>query len=197
MKSFKVDNFLEKDLVDQLKKYVNNKGFKEEGFQKAMSRYTIYQYDLEHFTENIENKINNIIKSIGDNQEYKIGGVEIVKYQIKDDLVPSLTEHVDPGIWWDLLVSLPLDCTIDWPIVVEDIELDCKEGDAAFIYSNKEKHYRPKYPSSNKEDYFMIMFCWVISKEKHKLIPKNTKAQVRNIGSKATLDIVMTPKEMV
>lgn len=195
MKSFKVNDLLSKDLIMNIKNFIYEKGFEENSFQESMSRYTMHMQKLGDFNTELTRIINKAMKDNGESQQYEIGGIEIAKYQKSKGKTPNLVEHLDPGVWWDFVADILIDSTIDWPIVIEGKSFTCKPGDSVFIYSTKEKHYRPKYPSDSENDFYLVLFCWMISKEKYEKMPKNVTSRIRNDnrGYGPTLEIQLLP----
>lgn len=181
MKSFKVENFFDSDFLEKVKKFVEEKSklFNDETYHGELARYDI-QVSLEDLNDEVTEKINKVMREKNILEEYRVASTEIVRYQIKDKTTPNLIRHKDKGMPWPFGVDIQIESTVDWPLVVEDVEIKFKDGDAVFLYGSDEEHWRNEYPSKSENDFCTIIFCWMIQKKYYDLMPKNMKTLLRD-----------------
>jgi len=97
----------------------------------------------------------------------------LVKYQIKDECIPHLWEHVDQN-GSHLSVNMTIGKSTDWKLIVERKTFELQENSAVIFLGQQHDHARPAYPSKNPEDYVIQLFLeyatpdhWIIQEKKH------------------------------
>lgn len=96
---------------------------------------------------------------IGD-QSLDVVYCQIVKYQIKDGVVPKLTKHKD-NLYCTYIMDLVVDASMNWPLEVENMSFDGIQNSAVFLHGGTDLHGRPAYPSSSEEDYVTNLFVHI------------------------------------
>lgn len=91
------------------------------------------------------------------NKHLDILYTQCVKYQIKDGVAPALVAHTD-NLFCTHTMNLIIDTTIDWPLIVQDVEFPSKPNSAVFLKGDTESHWRPEYPSKDEDDYLIAVF---------------------------------------
>lgn len=122
---------------------------------KYASSYGRY-WNLIEFPKDIEDLLVSTAKSEF-NKDLDILYTQCVKYQIKDSVAPALVEHTD-NLFCTHTMNLIIDSTIDWPLIVQNVEFPSKPNSAVFLKGDTESHWRPEYPSKNEDDYLIAVF---------------------------------------
>ena len=91
------------------------------------------------------------------NKDLDILYTQCVKYQIKDGVAPALVAHKD-NLFCTHTMNLIIDTTIDWPLIVQDVEFPSMPNSAVFLKGDTESHWRPEYPSKDENDYLIAEF---------------------------------------
>lgn len=109
-------------------------------------------------------------KEIGDDS-LEIFYTQIVKYQIKDGIVPELIKHKDSkmesgilGSAGEWVMDIVIDGTINWPLIIEDSVLDNFPNSVIFIKGQDDFHERPRFNSENDSDYITLLFVHLANK---------------------------------
>ena len=109
-------------------------------------------------------------KEIGDDS-LEIFYTHIVKYQIKDGIVPELIKHKDSrmergvlGSAGEWVMDIVIDGTINWPLIIEDSVLDNLPNSVIFIKGQDDFHERPRFNSESDSDYITLLFVHLANK---------------------------------
>jgi len=89
---------------------------------------------------------------------------QIVKYQIKDGIVPELKRHIDKAVG-ELVMDIVVDATVDWPLVIEGESFSNTVNSVTFICGEEEPHWRNDFPSDSQEDYVLLLFVHMANKD--------------------------------
>lgn len=181
MLSFQVEKMFDDKTFDLLKNFILSETSDSESmkYQRQLGRY----YKMLVFPNDLKEMIVSKTKQYAKNKDLDVGLFHVVKYQIKDGIVPSLEEHTDNNIG-NCVVSIVIEKTIDWPLIVEGKEMVCSENSAVFIMGEQDKHSRASYPSQSKNDFLLLLFLHMdpknsqlmkTSKAIHSLDEKNAK----------------------
>lgn len=162
MKSIYRTNFFDDETFNKIKESVLHKINDDTGLRygKDCTR----NYRITFFSNEIQDiLLSNAKQAIGDDS-IEIIYNQIVKYQIKDGIVPKLREHKDAAVG-EWVMDIVLDATIDWPIVIENESFSNIPNSVTFIRGEEESHWRPDFPSENEEDYVLLLFVHLADKD--------------------------------
>ncbi len=154
----RVSNFLEKDIFLKLKQYVESES---NALSKSEYRIKNGRYDKPiFFEENLSYEIEKALtKELKSN--YKVIFSQLIKYQIVDNVIPSLKIKKDK-LPCDKTISLVISKNINgWALCVDHYIYDDEENSAIIFNSRTNYRHRPKYPSDNPEDYLLILLIHV------------------------------------
>jgi hypothetical protein len=97
---------------------------------------------------------------------------QIVKYQIKDGIVPELIRHKDGkskdgilGSAGEWVMDIVVDGTINWPLIIENNVLDNFPNCVMFVKGEEDVHERPVFNSTNDLDYIILLFVHLANKD--------------------------------
>lgn len=188
MLSFQIEKMFDDKTFDLLKNFILSETSDSESmkYQTQLGRY----YKMLVLPNDLKEMVVSKAKEYTKSKALDVGLFHVVKYQIKDGIVPSLEEHTDNNIG-NCVVSIVIEKTIDWPLIVEGKEMVCSENSAVFIMGEQDKHSRDKYPSQNQDDFLLLLFLHMdpedsqlmkTSKAIHSLDEKNTKLLLNSIN---------------
>lgn len=132
----------------------------------AKSEYVKYSnqhgryYDFLDLPEEIKSIVMKSCRDEIDDQTLDIVYCQIVKYQIKDGVVPKLTKHKD-NLYCTYIMDLVVDASINWPLEVEDMSYSGLKNSAVFLHGSTDLHGRPEYPSMSESDYVTNLFVHI------------------------------------
>lgn len=162
MKSIHKVNFFDSESFNMLKEVVLEKISKENDFRYGAdcTRY----YKVVFFPTEIHNMLLEKAKHETGDDSLEIIYSQIVRYQIKDGIVPSLRKHKDVanGEW---VMDVVVDATIDWPLIIEGESFSNVSNSVTFIKGEEELHWRPAFPSQKEEDYVTLLFVHLANKD--------------------------------
>jgi len=153
---FDIDTF--KSIKDFVVDFID--GDKSIEYANSFKRY----YSVVFLPENIKEKILSMAKKETGDDSLDVVYSQIVKYQIKDGVVPVLPRHKDEvtGEW---VVDIVIDGTVNWPLIIEDKSFDNLPNSVIFIKGEDEFHERPDFPSSSEDDYLLLLFVHLANKD--------------------------------
>jgi hypothetical protein len=161
MRSIHKSNFFDILTFDKIKKFVFEK-IKELDFVygEEFKRY----YRLVFLPEDIKNILLNKARQETGDEFLEVIYAQIVKYKIKDGIIPELGKHKDivTGEW---VMDIVIDSTLDWPLIVEDKIFQNSINSISFIKGEEDFHWRPDFPSTNEEDYVLLLFVHLANKD--------------------------------
>jgi len=162
MKSLYKINFFDNETFNKIKKCVFEKIEYPNilDYGQEFKRY----YKIVFLPDDIKNMLLEKAKKETKDDSLEIIYTQIVKYQIKDGNIPELRKHKDvvTGEW---VMDIVVDGTIDWPIVIENESFSNIPNSVSFIKGEEDFHWRPDFPSSNEEDYLLLLFVHLANKD--------------------------------
>lgn len=158
MKSIYKENVFDINVFNKIKEttisYLNN--LQKSKYVKEVGRY----YNVMFFDEELKSEILKIARHELKDNSLDIAYCQAIKYQIQDGEIPKLSEHKDtpssPG--GCITMDMPIDSTIDWPLIVEGNTMPCKENSVIFLNGIEDLHWRGDYPSNDEKDYVILLF---------------------------------------
>lgn len=170
MKSIYKKNFFNVEKFEKIKNFVfsHTDNLDSLQYSDSFKRY----YKIVSLPDEIKNMLLfDARKEIGDNS-LEIFYTQVVKYQIKDGIVPELVKHKDSKIESGMLGSagewvmdIVIDGTVNWPLIIEDNVLDNLPNSVIFIKGQDDFHERPKFNSENDSDYIILLFVHLANKD--------------------------------
>ncbi|MFM9052278.1 MAG: 2OG-Fe(II) oxygenase [Bacteroidota bacterium] len=161
-----VHNYLSKKNFKKLKT-VALKKLETSPYDPLIARYTGSIEIPDEINEELLSKI----RTICGRDDMLVAYNFLVKYQIKDQCVPHLWEHVDQN-GSHVSVNMTIAKSTDWKLIVERQTFELEENSAVVFLGQEHDHARPGYPSNDPEDYVIQLFLeyatpdhWII-KEK-------------------------------
>lgn len=162
MKSFYKTNFFDNQTFSMIKESVLEKINDQTGLRYVKN--CTRDYRITFFSDEIQDILLNRAKQeIGDDS-LEIIYNQIVRYQIKDGIVPELRKHKDVAVG-EWVMDIVLDATVDWPIIIEDQSFSNIPNSVTFIRGEEESHWRPDFSSKNEEDYILLLFVHLAKKD--------------------------------
>jgi hypothetical protein len=162
MKSIHRSDFFDNETFNKIKEGV---------FEKINDQYGLsYGQDCtrEYRVCFLSNELQSILldkaKEETQNDSLEIIYNQIVKYQIKDGIVPELKQHIDRSVG-ELVMDIVIDATVDWPLVIEGESFSNTVNSVTFICGEEESHWRNAFPSDNQEDYVLLLFVHMANKD--------------------------------
>ena len=155
MKSFFKSSLFDETEFNDLKSFIISQidSFEDFRYAKAYGRY----YQGIQFEEPMRSLI---VKKARENfgiDDLDIVYTQCVKYQIKDDCIPSLGRHKD-NFYATHTMDIVIETTIDWPLEVEGEYFPSTPNSGMFLKGDEDYHSRPKYPSKDNNDYLIVIF---------------------------------------
>jgi hypothetical protein len=176
MKSIYKTNFFDEETFAKIKESVLEKINDQNGFNyvKECTR----DYRITFFSNDIQDMLLNIAKQETGDDSLEIIYNQIVKYQIKDNVIPQLREHKDAAVG-EWVMDIVLDATVDWPLIIENQSFSNTPNSVIFIRGEEESHWRPDFPSENEEDYVLLLFVHLANKDGY---PAKISKQLLGMG---------------
>jgi hypothetical protein len=192
MKSFYKTNMFNEIEFDLIKNYVLNHINKSNDFNytKTYGRY----WNTIHFTNDLNSLILNVARNGFEVDNLDIVYTQCVKYQIKDGVIPSLGNHVD-DFYATHTLNIIIDSTLNWPLTVEGIDFPSLSNSAVFLKGDEDFHSRPKYPSSDPNDYVVAIFV-NLAPEDSEIIAKARKFRSLPEDVQKSMRLKMTPNDV-
>jgi hypothetical protein len=162
MKSIHKANFFDNADFIKIKESVYEKINDQKGF--SYGKDCTRNYRITFLPENIQEILLNKAKQETKDNSIEIVYNQIVKYQIKDGIIPQLRKHKDKAVG-EWVMDIVLDATVDWPLVIEGKSFSNTVNSVIFIKGEEEEHWRPDFPSDNEEDYVLLLFVHLASKD--------------------------------
>lgn len=161
MKSIHKTDFFNDNNFNKIKNYVFKK-IEELGldYGKEFKRY----YRVVFLPEDIKSLLLDKARQETKDESLEIIYTQIVKYKIKDGIIPELGKHKDivTGQW---VMDIVVDSTVSWPLVVEDEIFENLINSVSFIKGEEDFHWRANFPSNNEEDYLLLLFVHLANKD--------------------------------
>jgi len=161
MKSIYRTDFFDNETFNKIKEAVLKKINDQTGlsYVKDCTR----DYRVTFFSDEIQDMLLHRAKQETKDESIEIIYNQIVKYKIKDGIVPELKKHKDIAVG-EWVMDIVLDATIDWPIIIEGEVFSNIPNSVTFIRGEEESHWRPDFPSENEEDYVLLLFVHLADK---------------------------------
>lgn len=161
MKSIHKANFFDDNTFKKIKNCVFEK-IESLGlsYGKEFKRY----YRVVFLPEDVQDILLQKARKETKDESLEVVYTQIVKYKIKDGDVPELRKHKDvvTGEW---VMDIVIDSTVDWPLVVEGETFKNSINSVSFIKGEDELHWRPDFPSTNEDDYLLLLFVHLANKD--------------------------------
>jgi hypothetical protein len=161
MKSIHKNNFFDDNNFNKIQNFVFKK-IEELGldYGKEFKRY----YRVIFLPEDIKSLLLDKARQETKDESLEIIYTQIVKYKIKDGIIPELGKHKDivTGQW---VMDIVIDSTINWPLIIEDEIFENLTNSVSFIKGEEDLHWRPNFPSTNEEDYLLLLFVHLANKD--------------------------------
>lgn len=122
-------------------------------YDPLIARYTGSVEIPDEVNEELLSKVRSICKR----DDLLVAYNYLVKYQIKDQCIPHLWEHVDQN-GSHVSVNMTISKSTDWKLIVERQTFELEENSAVLFLGQEHDHARPAYPSDNPEDYVIQLF---------------------------------------
>lgn len=156
MKSYYIENIFSQNLFEDIKKEILLK-INSNCIKYDKENYGRF-YMFLNFEKDIELKIIKEVEKKTNLKSLNIIFSQIVKYQIVDEVIPGIKPHKDNNPC-EFILDITIDTTMtNWGLNVNEDFFPDINNNAVFLVGNEEIHSRPDYPSSNKEDYVILLF---------------------------------------
>jgi hypothetical protein len=151
-----IKNFFPQELFEKIKTQVLSKNL---GPQGEHFYHTVAGRWLEeiHFDAETEKEILDIAIDIFGDSTIRRAGFHTGRYQIQQGIKPQLWKHWDQSAC-QFSLDVCIEKTIDWKLVVEDVEFNEEPNSCVVFSGNDQIHWRTPYPSENEEDYVHLLF---------------------------------------
>jgi hypothetical protein len=148
VKPHRINNFFPEEMFADVKKCISETGMgtKKGVYHPMMGRYAS---DIK-LSDEIEKYVLDRVREIFKNNSLVPAYHYTVMYQIKDDCIPNLWEHLDQN-GSQVSINIAIENTAGWPIIVEGVSFNQKENDAVIFCGQQHMHGRPPYPTKNKD----------------------------------------------
>jgi hypothetical protein len=162
MNSIHRSNFFDNETFNKIKESVYEKINDDQGlsYGKDCTRH----YRITFLPNDIQEILLNKAKQETKNESLEIIYDQIVRYQIKDGIVPELKKHRDKAVG-EWVMDIVIDATVDWPLVIEGEKFSNATNSVTFICGEEELHWREDFPSRNEEDYVLLLFVHLADKD--------------------------------
>ena len=162
MRSIFRDNFFDAETFNIIKKYVIEKI--EDPDVTSYAKHFKKYYGIVFLPNEIKDMLLERAKEEIKDDSIEIIYSQVVKYQIKDGLIPELIRHRDKvnGEW---VMDIVIDANIDWPLIIEDKSFSNTPNSVFFIKGEEEWHWRPDFPSVSESDYVLLLFVHLANKD--------------------------------
>lgn len=187
MLSFQVKNMFDDKSFNLLKNFILSKtdDLSSMKYQSQLGRY----YKMLVLPNELKDMVVNKVKEHSKDKNLSIGLFHVVKYQIKDGIIPSLKDHTDNNIG-TCVVSIVIKKTVDWPLIVEGQAMECSENSAVFIMGEQDSHSRGEYPSKNENDFLLLLFLHMSPEDSQLIKTAKTIYSLDDKSIKQFLDLV-------
>jgi len=162
MKSIHRPNFFDNETFNKIKESVFEKINDQYGL--SYGRDCTREYRVVFLPSEIQNILLDKAKQETKNNSLEVIYNQIVKYHIKDGVVPELKKHKDKAVG-EWVMDIVVDATVDWPLVVEGESFSNTTNSVTFIFGEEESHWRPGFPSESEEDYVLLLFVHLANKD--------------------------------
>lgn len=164
MKSIHKSNFFDNETFNKIKESVLEKINDQYGL--SYGKDCTREYRIVFLPNEIQNILLNRARQETNDKSLEIIYNQIVKYQIKDGIIPKLKKHKDSAVG-EWVMDIVIDATVDWPLVIEDQVFSNTINSVTFIHGEEELHWRNDFPSENDEDYVLLLFVHLANKDSH------------------------------
>lgn len=164
MKSIYKPNFFNDETFNQIKENVFKQINDEDGMKYGED--CTRDYRVVFLSSGIKDLLLEKAKEETKDDSLEIIYTQVVRYHIQDGVAPKLKKHRDVanGEW---VMDIVLDASVDWPLIIEHESFSNKPNSVIFIKGEKESHWRPDFPSTNEEDYVLLLFVHLANKDSH------------------------------
>lgn len=144
---FIINNFFTESIFSSVKKMIDETGMgTEKGtYHPMMGRWATGI----KVSNEIEEYALGIVRKIFNNDAIVPAYHYAVSYQIKDDCIPNLWEHLDQN-GSQISINIAIENTANWPLIVEGNEFFQNSNDAVIFCGQQHAHGRPPYPSNDE-----------------------------------------------
>lgn len=164
MFSFYKNDFFVNDKFLEIKKFVldNSSDLSQLEYSESFGRY--YKYVV--LPDSIKNDILYAARTEIKDQDIDIAYCQIIRYQPKDGVIPEIIEHKDivTGVY---VMDISIDGTVNWPLKIEGSSIDCIPNSVIFLRGELDTHKRDPFPSTNEEDFLLLLFVHLAPKDSH------------------------------
>lgn len=154
VKSWSIDNFLDKEYFEEVKNYFYN--------HPMLENKNISYYGARMISSYNDEYLKNIHESLLPKAKEIFGEENMIpSYAIFSDYrnLGHVLNHKDEGPCW-FTIDLCLYENTDWPIYIDDIEYIPKENQAVMMYSSHQFHYKPQVSDPNNRNGILLLhYC--------------------------------------
>lgn len=162
MKSIYKTNFFDSLTFEKIKNSVLEKINDSHGL--SYGKDCTREYRIFFFPDEISNILLEKAKQETNNDSLEIIYNQIVKYRIKDGIIPQLKPHLDMSVG-EWVMDIVIDATVDWPLIIEGTSFSNITNSVIFISGEEELHWRDNFPSENEKDYVLLLFVHLANKD--------------------------------
>lgn len=162
MNSIHRSNFFDNETFNKIKESVLEKVNDQYGL--SYGKDCTREYRIVFLPNEIQKILLDKAKEETKNDSLEIIYDQIVRYKIKEGIVPELKEHKDKAVG-EWVMDIVIDATVDWPLVIEGEKFSNTTNSVTFICGEEESHWREGFPSSNEEDYVLLLFVHLADKD--------------------------------
>ena len=158
---FLVDSFYDDSDFAELKGILQSNKLNEIAYTKQMNKWEDSVYIPQKFFDLAIEKTQDLLKT----KDVELGYYLYAHHQITEDgRVPFLQVHLDwsPGSY---MVDLHIGGNRDWGFIAHDKEFITKPNQAVIVQPEFDFHFRPRWDSDNKDDYYQALFFHLIRKD--------------------------------
>lgn len=188
MKSIHRSDFFDNKTFNKIKESVMEKINDQYGL--SYGKDCTREYRIVFLSDEVQNILLEKAKKETGDDSLQVIYNQIVRYKIKDGVSPKLQKHKDAAVG-EWVMDIVLDCTVDWPLIIEGESFSNTTNSVTFICGEEEMHWRPDFPSENEEDYVLLLFVHLgnkdskyaeLSREVFGMGEKRANAFLRSVG---------------
>jgi hypothetical protein len=162
MKSIHKSNFFDNETFTKIKENVLEKINDKYGL--SYGKDCTREYRIVFLSDEIQNILLDKAKQETKNNSLEIIYNQIVRYQIKNGIIPELKPHKDKAVG-EWVMDIVLDATVDWPLVIQGESFSNTTNSVTFICGEDELHWRDAFPSESEKEYVLLLFVHLADKD--------------------------------
>ena len=154
----------------------------------ALQKNALFVFSNYNFVTSHNQIINKAREKTGI-EDLDIAYTQCIKYKKEGDSIPRLDNHID-NFYAVYTLDITIETTLNWPLTIEDTDIECKDNSAVFLKGDEDYHSRPPYPGSDED--FMIMLYVNLVPLDHKIMEdikklKNLPDSVKDVFFKTMI----------